>query len=378
MAETTKVVEPLEGKTANIAWSQATAYERWMESIGIPVHRGYYIEDARTVELGRWPERECNAAFLELEGQKGVSESRITEIAPGTSLPPLKFALDEIVYVLEGRGLTTLSWDGTDAKKTFEWQKHSLFLLPRNCTHQLANTQGNASTRLLHTNYLPIAMSTVGEPDPFFNPAANGARADGQADLFSEAKAITPKEGGPRGGTFWYGAFFPNLRAWDNLVPFKGRGAGGHVVWIRFPDSPITCHMSVFPAQTYKKAHRHGPGFVIVIPAGDGYSVMWPEGRDRIVVPWHEGSVFVPPFRWFHQHFNLGTTPARYLALHPPRGLPGYTEVLDDLSRDQLDYPEQDPWIRSHFEEELAKRGLKTSMPEQAYRDSSYEWAYGE
>ena len=34
--------------------------------------------------------------------------------------------------------------------------------------------------------------------------------------------------------------------------------------------------MSVFDPQLYKKAHKHGPGRVIVIPKGDGYSVLWP------------------------------------------------------------------------------------------------------
>jgi hypothetical protein len=71
-----------------------------------------------------------------------------------------------------------------------------------------------------------------------------------------------------------------------------------------FPDSEMSCHMSVFPTRTYKKAHRHGPGRVIVIPGGEGYSILWEEGKERIVCPWHEGSMFVPPNKWFHQHFR--------------------------------------------------------------------------
>ena len=35
-------------------------YDRWMDSVGIPIHRGYFIEDLRTVELGWWDERQCN------------------------------------------------------------------------------------------------------------------------------------------------------------------------------------------------------------------------------------------------------------------------------------------------------------------------------
>ena len=39
---------------------------------------------------------------------------------------------------------------------------------------------------------------------------------------------------------------------------------------------------------------------------------MWPEGEEKVIVPWQEGSVFVPPNRWFHQHFNVGDAPGRY------------------------------------------------------------------
>ena len=86
-------------------WSKEFTYDRWMKSKGIPIHRGYFIEDLRTIELEWWEERGCKSAFIQLLGQEGVSAARVTEIPPGKSLPPVKFALDEIVYVLAGRGL---------------------------------------------------------------------------------------------------------------------------------------------------------------------------------------------------------------------------------------------------------------------------------
>src|SRR3954466_868779 len=64
-----------------------SAYEQWIQSTGVPIHRGFFIDDVRTVELGWWAERECNAAFLVLSGQEGVTEGRVTEIAPGATLP---------------------------------------------------------------------------------------------------------------------------------------------------------------------------------------------------------------------------------------------------------------------------------------------------
>ena len=111
--------------------------------------------------------------------------------------------------------------------------------------------------------------------------------------------------------------------------------------------------MSVFAPRLYRKAHPHGPGRVIVIPAGDGYSILWEEGKEKIVVPWNEASAFVPPNRWFHQHFNTGSTTARYLAHHPPTQFHGYTdESVSGISNDQIEYADEDPFIREKFEEE--------------------------
>src|SRR5437879_2938348 len=96
-----------------------SAYERWIEAQGIPIHRGYHVSDLRTIELGWWKERQCNGAFIVLAGQEEVSEARVTEIPAGKTLPPLKFAMDEIVYVVDGRGLTTVWGEEGGAKKSF-------------------------------------------------------------------------------------------------------------------------------------------------------------------------------------------------------------------------------------------------------------------
>ena len=64
-------------------WDKKTPYEKWIESVGVPIHRGYFIEDCRTMELGYWPERGCDAAFIQLAGQEGVTGAYVTEIPPG-------------------------------------------------------------------------------------------------------------------------------------------------------------------------------------------------------------------------------------------------------------------------------------------------------
>lgn len=360
-------------------YQRTNPYDTWIASTGVPVHRGYFIEDLRTIDLGRWDERDCDAAFLQLAGQEGVTGAYVTEIAPGKTLPPLRMVFDEAVYVLKGRGITTV-WNDRGPKRVFEWQSHSMFLIPGTCHWQVSNLQGNDVVRLLHCNYLPLAMAAVPNTDFLFkNPMTDATRlASINGDVYSEAKVeFLPDVGrGGEGRNIWVGNFFPDMRAWDRLDTFKRRGAGGRVVWVGFPGSPISGHMSVFPAQTYKKGHRHGPGYMIVIPAGEGYSIMWPEGGEKIVIPWHEASAFVPPNRWFHQHFNVGGAPARYLAIHPPRGFNGISEKVEDRARDQIEYPDEDPSIRARFEAELGKRGLTSLMPDEAYRNRDYEWSY--
>lgn len=350
------------------------AYPNWVEAQNLPIYEGYHIEDLRKIELGPWSDRECNAAFLLLEGQQGVSEARVTEIAPGHTMPALKFSFDEVVYVVEGQGICTV-WHEDGPKHSFEWQKHGLFLLPRNHYHQFANARGDQRALLFHNNYLPLAMACAPDPELYFSNPWPGVHRIDQSEFYSEAKVV--EETNPRlkarRRAYWKGNFFPDMRVWDKLVPFKGRGAGGKTIFIDFPGSPMSCHMSVFDAGTYKKGHRHGPSYVIVIPTGEGYSIMWPEGGEKVIVPWSEASVFVPPDNWYHQHFNVGGEPARYLALHPPRPF-----AKSGIAGNQIEYPDEESFIRERFESELARRGLRSLMPDEAYRDKDYEWSYVE
>ena len=256
-----------------------------------------------------------------------------------------------------------------------------MFLVPRGHTHQLSNAQGDLPVRLLHYNCLPLVMATLADPEFYFNNARDEQDRLGESngEFYTPAIAAQISDATLAFGVrdIWFGNFFPDMRAWDKLAAHTMRGVGASAVYVQFPGSEMAAHMSVFPTRTYKKAHRHGPAFVIVIPAGDGYSIMWEEGKEKMVFPWKEGSLFVPPNRWFHQHFNVGETSARYLAFHPPVQFEGWAEQIQDRLRDQIEFPDEDPFVRQTFEAELAKRGLTTLMPEQAYIDPDYQLPAG-
>src|SRR5262249_59316563 len=87
---------------------------------------------------------------------------------------------------------------------------------------------------------------------------------------------------------------------------------------------------------------------------------------------WQVGTMVVPPNMWFHQHFNTGTTPARYLAfkhegvaIRNTQGVPK-AWISRRNGGDQIDYADEKPAVRTLFAQELAKRGLASKM-DQAY-----------
>ena len=72
---------------------------------------------------------------------------------------------------------------------------------------------------------------------------------------------------------------------------------------------------------------------------------------------------------------RMAASHARYLALNPiVQVRPEMSETVENRARDQIEYPNEEPWIRQKFEEELAKRGTTSLMPEEAYGDRDYKW----
>ncbi len=138
-----------------------------------------------------------------------------------------------------------------------------------------------------------------------------------------------------------------------------------------FANNTLCAHISEFPVGTYKKAHRHGPGAHVIILHGEGYSLLWPDGAPESTdVPWRPGTMFVPPGMWWHQHFNTGPTPARYLAIRwggAKWKVAHYLDIqgVDKSQKDggnQIEYEDQDPRVHRAFVERCAARGVTVRM----------------
>ena len=51
----------------------------------------------------------------------------------------------------------------------------------------------------------------------------------------------------------------------------------------------------------------------------------------------------------------------------------GWRQLRDD----RVSYTDEDPWIRERYKEDVAKRALEFSMPEQLFNDPDFEWLPG-
>jgi oxalate decarboxylase/phosphoglucose isomerase-like protein (cupin superfamily) len=349
--------EPAKGPDAHAL----SAYDLWVQSEGIPVIKGYYIPDMYEVPLEPWERKGGKGAIINLTGSEGATDAYLCEIPPGKSLKPQKHLYEEMIVILQGRGATTI-WNEGGAKQTFEWQDWSLFAIPVNTWHQHFNGQGDKPVRYLAATNAPLVISLFHNLDFIFNnPFVFRDRYSGEQDYFTNPGRFWDRE-----GRIWETNFVPDVST-AKLYEWKERGAGGANIRYELAGNTMAAHISQFPPGTYKKAHRHGPGANVIIVNGTGYSLMWPEGQPKVKIDWKKGSLFVPPDRWFHQHFNTGPEPARYLALRTggrKHSVGKAFRVDEDIRKggDQIEYKDQDPEIERLYREELAKKGLKSKM----------------
>ena len=328
------------------------AYRKWIESEGIPIISGSHVEDVRTMELGEWKRREGKGAYLTFSDQL-VADGYVCEIAPGKSLKPQRHLYEEIILITEGRGATTVWYDGT-LKRTFEWERGSLFAVPLNAWHQHFNASGNEPARYFALTSAPVVFELYRDPEFIFN--TNYLFQDRFDPLAEDFFARPGQYYMEYYGGILHSNFISNIRD-IKLVPREKRGKGNRNMYIHMAGSTMLAHVSQFPVGTYKKAHRHGPGAHIYMLDSTGYSLMWNEGEPPQRFDWREGSVISPPTGTWHQHYNTGKEPCRFVALHASAAV-----QREERGVEQIEFEDEDKGLREMYEQECAKNGIRANM----------------
>jgi quercetin dioxygenase-like cupin family protein len=339
-----------------------TTYERWVEEQGLPTIRGTY---AHLNQVGLVPSERLggNAVFVRLSGaEQGYTDGYVCEIAPGGQLKPQRHLYEETVYVLSGRGTTAVWYDG-EAKQTFEWQTGSLFALPPNAWYQHYNLSGDEPARYYGVTDAPLVLDLFHNLGFVFNNDYRFTdRYEGGDGHFSGRGEFIGER-----GNIWDTNYVADVRAFE-LKDQPTRG-GGRNIGFELGNSTLVAHVSEFPVGTYKKAHRHGAGANVIIVDGTGYTLHWRNPGEYERIDWVPGTTFVPEDMLWHQHFNTGATPARYLAIRWGAGKyrffrpeNGGQDVDVNEGGNQIEFQDEDPWIYRTYVEECAKHGATPDM----------------
>lgn len=351
------------------------AYRAFRDDEGIPVHTGLYVEDWNALETGSWARTGQRGAYVNLYGAEGINDLQVHELEPDGRTDELCHRFAEIVYVARGSGFTAVGRG--DDQVVFEWGEDGLFFLPADVPYRHLNA-GESPARLVAETPLPQLLTTYRDPDYLFDTDGR-KRTLGDGYYAGDASIVEAEHPHRPGGVLsWVANHVADIRRFDALEDHQARGAGGRSVLFPFPETSMWAHISQFPVGTYKKAHRHHPGANVGILSGEGYTLLWREGWDeKVRIDWGPRTCFTPPAHWYHQHFNMGSTPARYFAMHGPQlGTLEESNLFDYRHPpNQIEYVDEDPAVRQRFEAALAERGLESNMPEACYRDADYDFS---
>lgn len=362
-----------------------TPYEAWIAREGVPMVTGYGVADLADVEYGRWERLGADACFVLLHGMEGFTGMYSVQLPPGGSTNQMRHLHDMTVYVLAGRGATTLEGPGGTTVQ-FEWQEGSLFAIPLNAPHRFFAHSG--PVRYLAVTTAPLMFDLLHSEDFIFGTSyAFRERFDGTSDYIHKDNRIEgPSENllGSFTNRGWETNFVADVRTvLPDEISEKNRSL--RFIAYELGDSSLITHESKYPSGSYMQAHYHGGGAILCILRSQGYSLMWPNSlgdrpfeaghQDQVVkFDWKPGSVFSPKTGWYHQHFNTGPTDALQLAFrygshkYPMgiwRALGGGDE--DGRARTMIQrrqggniiaYADEDPEVRRMFNEALERNGV--------------------
>ena len=338
---------------------KATPYTRWVASEGLDIIDAMHVANLHTVDLKPWARRGGKGVYLNHDASRTSNDCYVCEIAPGGELAPQRQLFEEMIYILDGRGSTSV-WNEAGRKVSFEWQAGAIFAIPLNTSHQHFNGSGKDAARFVSVTNGPVIINACGDTAFVFGtPFDFKDRFSGESDYFANK--------GEQKGLLLDTNFVADAINLP-LMAAKERGAGGGHIRFSMARGSMNSHISQFPVGTYKKAHAHGPGAHVIILSGEGYSLMAPEGEPSRQFDWQEGSMIVPPNMWMHQHFNTGSTPARYLAfkaegvsIRNAQGVPK-AWISRRVGGHQVDYADEPAQVREGFAAALARVGLEPRM----------------
>jgi quercetin dioxygenase-like cupin family protein len=344
-------------------WYVKSSYQDFVKQDGVPLYEGSALEDLAALPLGDWERRGGKAAYTRL-GEQEIYNLQIVEIPSKGELKPERHMYDSVMYVMKGRGATTI-WQKGEPRQTIEWEEGSLLAIPLNAWHQEYNSSGSEPCRMLFGTNMAQIINLYRNLDFVFN----------NDFVFLDRYSYAMQDYFSGKGNHW------NLRLYETnfiadirkltLDPYPERGNRTSIMRLAMSNTSIGMHVMSASEGTYVTAHRHDARAHVIVIQGQGYELLFMPGeeKNRRKVQTNPYAVVAPRTNEFHQHFNTGKGEYRMLAFRGSGLRYGsgrnYNPALTAQDNDpyskygfKIAYHKEDPAVREEYYKELENNNI--------------------
>ena len=256
-------------------------YQDWLERESVPVVNSRMI-NLFELTLAPWARFGMDGAACHVEGRCDYLTTFVFELKPGQSSAPARNVHETCTYVLSGSGKSvfTLS-DGRSIN--VEWAAGEAFSAPVNasCIH---TADAGAPARIVSFTDLRYLMGLYRN----------------EAFLFENAAPMTRRQN----ESVAAGLSAPVLKM--ELV--RNRGS------LALAAGSIGCDITELAPHSADPAARQMQGAHLLCLSGSGFSLSFDSETSPLTrVDWAPGVLIGLPSMSFHQHFNVGDSPARFM-----------------------------------------------------------------
>lgn len=259
-------------------------YLNWVKAECAPIVSAPAI-DLFAVELKDWARFGMKGAVCHVEGRCDFLTAFLFELAPGASSAPVRHVHEEAVYVLSGAGETEITLSNGD-RKTIAWGEKKLFAVPVNATARHRATGAKPARFVALSDFRYLMGLYRNEAFLFGNSAPMHAR---QASACAAGLVADP---------------VAHATSNEELTP------------LALADMSVGVDLTVLAPRMSTLARRQMQGRHILGVDGAGFSLSFSSPTSEITrTDWKHGVLAgFGPMR-FHQHFNAGTAPARFISV---------------------------------------------------------------
>ena len=265
---------------------------------------------------------------LTLDKELGVPAARIgqgklhqvdvtlVEIPPGGKLAPRRHLAEEMIYIVSGKGYTTM-WNGKESakKEKYEWSEGDMLSPSLNAWYQHFNASPDTPARYLSITTAPLT-DNIFKNSAFLN--ANDFSFDDRwnKSVHQEPKHYGNATTGADTVRYTAGHLFPDLRN------RKLGDRGAKMLGITLDPEGDMAGNQLFEGEVREftdpdstsPEHRHVWETVYFILKGEGYATLQKEGGPERRLDWKEGDMFLVEANEYHNHRPV-TLGSRFLQL---------------------------------------------------------------